>query len=607
VNSAEFTADRTNIVLTLQSLLPGTLVDGVSLVELPAELNYLPEESLAALNGEDSHGVWKLEMWDTRTGTNVAGFLQDWQLNFILIPSNAPPVVQVAHGIPYTNTLPAFGIQNFVVNVPLWATNATNVLLSVINPNSGNPSTAGVLWSLNQQSPGSTANALFWPPVASGTTVLSTGPVAPDIVPGQPYYLTITNPNAGPISFAYQVSFDIETLTNCQLGSNFVWQGGIPRYFQFDVPTYPVPPGAPPQTVSFYLTGVSNNFVGVRSNLTVVLSETLPLPDLSHYDYISSQPDTNDDIVMVVTNTTPFPIQTNRWYVGIFSSASTNVPFMVGACAYSAYPVIIPLTNDVPFVAEATNNPFLAPPGPPHSFFFQFQITNSVDAVLFEMYNLSGDADLVLQRDVPPTMAPYFDGSFEGGLQPEQIVLRRTFDVPDLRGNWYLGIYNNLATNVAYTLRASLQTNGLLLSAQPLLYTLTPLAPPRGSLLQWNSIEGEYYIIENSLDSVNWTAVAPAIRATTPLTTMEVFGTVTFRVRQIPPSTLPTTPLSIQLWTNDLVRISWSTNFPNLTLQFGLSPLGPWTDLGLPVTIEGNVFVVYDRVAVLPRFYRLRP
>src|SRR5262249_47343492 len=41
----DFTADRTNIVLTLQGELPGTIVDGVTLTELPSELNYLPEES----------------------------------------------------------------------------------------------------------------------------------------------------------------------------------------------------------------------------------------------------------------------------------------------------------------------------------------------------------------------------------------------------------------------------------------------------------------------------------------------------------------------------------------------------------------------------------
>ena len=74
-----------------------------------------------------------------------------------------------------------------------------------------------------------------------------------------------------------------------------------------------------PAAVAFWLTGAN-------SNLTVVLSEHLPLPDLNHYDYISQQPCTNDEIVMLLTNSTPFPIQTNRWYVGVFNTTADQRP-----------------------------------------------------------------------------------------------------------------------------------------------------------------------------------------------------------------------------------------------------------------------------------------
>ena len=52
----------------------------------------------------------------------------EWQLNFGLSPSNPPPVITLSHGIDYTNSLPAYGVQYFVVPVPQWATNATNIL-----------------------------------------------------------------------------------------------------------------------------------------------------------------------------------------------------------------------------------------------------------------------------------------------------------------------------------------------------------------------------------------------------------------------------------------------------------------------------------------------
>src|SRR5205085_521393 len=89
--SVTFTALRTNSVLTLQSLLPGTTVAGVALSELPDLLNYLPEVDLSALFGEDAFGLWQLEIWDTRAGpglqTNNLPILVDWQLTFRQLPS----------------------------------------------------------------------------------------------------------------------------------------------------------------------------------------------------------------------------------------------------------------------------------------------------------------------------------------------------------------------------------------------------------------------------------------------------------------------------------------------------------------------------------------
>ncbi len=223
----------------------------------------------------------------------------------------------------------------------------------------------------------------------------------PPLVIGQSYYLALTNPNPVAVTFGLGVWFDITTLANCQMTMSVVGPAGIPRYLQFDVPTNGLPSTATPQQVAFWLTGAN-------SNLTVVLSEHLPLPDLDHYDYISQQPCTNDEIVMVLTNSTPFPIQTNRWYVGVFNTTATNVTFAAQACVNLNSPVIIPLTNGVPFVAPTPGSLFAAPPGPPQRFFFDFFISDAVPGVLFELYNLSGDADLVLQREVPPAHGALF-------------------------------------------------------------------------------------------------------------------------------------------------------------------------------------------------------
>jgi hypothetical protein len=386
------------------------------------------------------------------------------------------------------------------------------------------------------------------------------------------------------------------------VATNFVRPAGIPRYFQFDVPVNGQPVGFPSQAASLWLSGA-------RSNLTLVMSEHLPLPDLDHYDYISQQPCTNDEIVMLVTNTTPFAIQTNRWYVGVFNTTATNVTFALQACLSTPYPIIIPLTNGIPFVVPSAASAFAAPPGPPQRFFFDFVVTNAVSGVLFELYNLSGDADLVLQPAAPPTMAPYFDGSFAVGLTPEQIVVRTGSDVPDLRGHWYLGVYNNELSNVSYTVRAVLpDANGLLVSAQPLRKSLTPLNPPHGLLITWNSVEGERYFVQYTTSiavPITWTNIGFVV-ATTPLTTFEVLpvpsGPANYRIVQVF-SSQPT--LNIQLWPTNQVRLSWPTAFTGFTLQSAPGLFGPWTSAGLTVTVVGNEFVAFDTIGPGPKYYRL--
>ena len=191
-----------------------------------------------ALKGQDAFGIWTLEIVDNRVGANsppVTASLLDWQLNFILQPANTVPTVHLQHGIVYNNSLAPGRTQTLIVDVPLWALNATNILLSASDLVLGTPQPVGVLWDRLNPTPSSPASAIVWPPSPTGSKVLySAGP--PDIIPGQPYYLTVTNPNPVSINFSYQVLFDIEMLTNCTPASNFVAQAGVPRYFQFDVP-----------------------------------------------------------------------------------------------------------------------------------------------------------------------------------------------------------------------------------------------------------------------------------------------------------------------------------------------------------------------------------
>ncbi len=611
--SLQFTALGTNALLTFQSLLPGTLLGGITLAEVPQELFYFPETSLSAFAGEDTFGIWTLEIWDSRAGPIAAtnSELVQWKVNFTLAPSNPPPVITLEHGIFYTNSLPAYGAQYFLVPVPQWATRATNFLQFAEQVHTTVARPVQVFFNSTNFPGLADLPLLGGPPYPDARTLFTNG--TPPLTNGQPYYLLLTNPNPVGVTFALEVAFDITTLNICEmLVSNVVGPAGIPRYFQFDVPTNGSLPNLPPQAVAFWLSGA-------QSNLTVVLSEHLPLPDLNHYDYISDQPSTNDEIVMLVTNTTPFPIQTNRWYAGVFNTTATNVSFNVRACWVTNYPVIIPLANGVPFTSAA-------PPGPPQWVFYDFLITTPAAGVLFELYNLSGDADLVLQRDVPPTMAPYFDGSFFTGRADEQIVVRNNFALPansvapDLRGHWYLGVYNNEQAGVTYTIRAALPDGyGLLQSANPpAIISIVTLAPPHGLLLSWNSVAGERYIVQYApgiTTPMLWTNIGTVL-ATTPLSTFEVLPVPNGGIYRIVQVYSIRPKLAIQAMPTNVVRLSWSVAFYDFRLQYKLGLFGTWTDLTTtppapyphyPLAVqEGNELAAYD-VATnsVPKFYRL--
>jgi subtilisin-like proprotein convertase family protein len=610
-----FTAENANAVLALQSLLPGTLIDGVTLTEIPAELDYLPESPLDVLNGEDAYGVWTLELWDNRVGlSDVMAMLLNWQLNITASPTNPPPIITLQHGIPYTNTLVAHGVQNFIVPMPQWAFWSTNVLqFAQRHNNPANPLSAEVWFNTNQMPAFTTNDTLLLAGSFASTNLTTNTALVPYVSSGQTYYLAVTNPSGTPIDFAVGVWFDMTTLTNCQSQSNFVSAAGIPRYFQFDVPGDDLAAGLPLGNVNFWLSAA-------QTNLTMVLSQHLPLPDLTHYDYISQWPSTNNETLMVVSNSTPFAIQTNRWYVGVFNSGPTNVPFTIQACYVTNYPTLIELTNGVPYFASfAENTNQLAPPGPPRWVFFQFDVTNWTDGLLFELYGLSGNADLLLQRESLPTMAPYFAGSFRTSTNAEQVVVRTSPEIADLRGSWYLGIYNNEVTNVAYTIRAVTSAGSMLLSGQPLVTTasLMPSAPGN-FLLQWNSILGEQYVVfySDTLLPANWQPFAMpngGLTATTPLSTVAVpigsTGMRFYRVGQVPELPANTPNLLIQLSGTNQIRLSWPDSFVGYTLQYATGPFGPWLNLTVPVT--DNLILrrweAFDTIGTAPRYYRLIP
>src|SRR5207253_10843754 len=104
----------------------------------------------------------------------------------------------------------------------------------------------------------------------------------------------------------------------------------------------------------------------------------------------------------------------------------------------------------------------------------------------------------------------------------------------------------------------------------------------------------------------SWSIIGVVVATTTCPTFELPLGTSGFaRVVQVPPGTSLSPRLSIQRWPGNQLRISWPTVYTGFTLQSATSLAGPWTNVALPVVIEGPDFVVYDTIGPVPRFYRL--
>jgi len=391
-------------------------------------------------------------------------------LPIVAAAATAPVVLH--HGITYTNRLLAGGSQDIIVPVPAWAEWATNVLLFAANNGTGNPANIGV-WFNHTNRPTNPVDAMFWPPVverhedALGEQRRAAGAAAgTELLPHRDEPEPVWDH-----LFLRRVVRHVHA-DELPAGDECCRAGGVPRYFQFDVPDETVLPGEP-RNVSVWLSGV-------QSNVTVVMSQSLPLPDLAHYDYISKWPATNGEVLMLVTNSTPWPIQTNRWYIGVFNQADTNVAFTIEACYATNYPTIIDLTNAVAFTVSETTNVFAAPPGPPRQFFFRFEITNFVESILFELLGCRAARTWCCSGicahpgAIPARQLPR-------GPDAEQIVVRPDIENRDLRGLWYLGIYSRELTNLTYSIRAAVtDTNGMLISAQPVADLVARMLPPGG-------------------------------------------------------------------------------------------------------------------------------
>jgi hypothetical protein len=468
------------------------VVDTFTLVEQPSPLYFLPEESLQVLAGERAGGLWQLEIWDNRAGdTNVVTpILVSWQLTFVY-ENNVPIPGTLTHGQPVTNSIPPGAIAYFIVDVPAWASFATNRLLTATDPLN--------LW-FNQTGPPATTNAsdvLLFGPATSGSRTLATNGIPP-LLPGQRYYLGVENPGTNTVTYAIQVDFDITPLEDGVPVSSTLAANGIPRYFSFDVTTNA-------QAVRFDL-------FNLTGNVQLAARWGAPLPTLSSFDYLSANPGVNDEVIIVDTNSLPVPLAPGRWYLGVFNVDTVAVDYTIQATEFTnALPNIITLTNAIPYF---NTNTLLSG----NADYYRFEVSTNAARAQFEINGPDGDVTLVVRKGMPlPDLFLYDYLSANGGTNDELIItFTNSAPVPLTPGEWFLTAINVSGGPVAYFIKATEWP----VTGRPVIITNSYVT--NGSYcLTWTSLPGVPYHVEGitQIGDTNWVAVSPTIVATDYFTT----------------------------------------------------------------------------------------
>ncbi len=108
----------------------------------------------------------------------------------------------LTNGVPQTNSVPAGGVDTFLIHVPPNADFATNLLLAATGPLN--------VWFDTNTPP--TTNVLFISGTNGSYTLSTTG--VPPLVPGSTYYLSVQNTNSVAVSYGIEVDFHLVTSTN---------------------------------------------------------------------------------------------------------------------------------------------------------------------------------------------------------------------------------------------------------------------------------------------------------------------------------------------------------------------------------------------------------
>ncbi|MFO1501831.1 MAG: S8 family serine peptidase [Verrucomicrobiota bacterium] len=587
-----FTANSPTTQLEFRSLTSaGPLLDAIALGDVVVHTNIylLPEEPLSLLKGERAQGDWTLEVWDNRRGPQGGppGTLIDWKVQ---IEYGNPPgrATVLTNGFNLTDVVEGDRTNYYVVNVCETSRNGFAALtgpfdllfndarMQLIIDRDGYPTgdfeTDDYAPIPNNQSIDESAET----GVAAITFTSDPRQPAP-LRPGKPLFFGVHNLFPGETNtFDLRVLFDNDTcstvrpvirLTNDIPYTNILAPSGIVLdYYVFNVSPIAV-------EAEFEVTP-RNGDVGM------VLRYGLPLPDLTRFDYRSDLPGITNELIVLTNGSAPVNLSSGDWYIGVYNNTTNAVRYDVRASQILDTNInLITLTNGI-------SRDFTLQQGAGLTNFFLLEVPEPYPGLKFELFNLSGNADLLIGFNFlpyPTNALPtnYFLSNSASPSAPlvgdtAVLVMTNTTDLPDLRGNWLLAVINTNLTNLDFTIRGTFITG--LETNQPPPGTNVVIDPDititdTNICFSWPTTPGLQYQLEGkrSLTETNWSLIYGPVTATNTvlnycITRPSEFAF--FRVIQLgggeqPPPTGNIINPSVQVKTNEIC-LTWAS-------QVGLS------------------------------------